>query len=177
MIASCAMSSCTGTCWVFSRRGGWLGWSCPWRQARSTCGPTIQGGTRFCCPECDRELATYDHAEERTWRHLDSCQFLTFLHARPPRVDCPDHGVRQARLPWAEPMSRLATLFERMAVDVLAQCDVLGASRVLRTSWDQTWHLMERAVARGQGAKTLSVPARLGVDEKSAGRGLTTSPW
>ena len=29
--------------------------------------------TRFTCPECDRELPVYDHAEERAWRHLDSC--------------------------------------------------------------------------------------------------------
>ena len=29
-------------------------------------------GTKFCCPECDRDLACYDHAEQRCWRHLDS---------------------------------------------------------------------------------------------------------
>ena len=116
-------------------------------------------------PECERQLPTYDHAEERAWRHLDSLQFLTYLHARPPRVSCPEHGVRQVRLPWAEPMSRFTNLFERMAVDVLKECDVLGASRLLRTSWDETWHLMERAVARGQAVKELAVPALVGVDE------------
>lgn len=128
-------------------------------------------GARWSCPECDRDLPTYDHAEERAWRHLDSLQFLTYLHARPPRVNCPDHGVRQVRLPWAEPMSRFTNLFERMAVDVLKECDVLGASRLLRTSWDETWHLMERAVARGQAVKELAVPALVGVDEKAAARG------
>jgi hypothetical protein len=46
-------------------------------------------------------------------------------------------------------MSRFTTLFERLAVDVLKECDVSGTSRLLRTSWDETWHLMERAVARG----------------------------
>ena len=56
-------------------------------------------------------------------------------------------------------------------VDVLAECDVLGASRLLRTSWDETWHLMERAVARGLAVKEPGAPARIGVDEKSAGRG------
>ena len=63
--------------------------------------------TRFTCPECERELPVYDHAEERERRHLDSCQFLTCLHARLPRVNCPGHGVVQMRLPWAEPMSRI----------------------------------------------------------------------
>src|SRR5579863_5205295 len=60
-------------------------------------------GVRWPCPECGVELASYDHAEERAWRHLDSCGFSTWLHARPPRVDCPAHGVRQVRLPWGEP--------------------------------------------------------------------------
>ncbi len=127
--------------------------------------------TRFACPECDRELPVYDHSEQRAWRHLDSCGFLTYLHASPPRVDCPEHGVRQVRMPWAEPMSRFTLLFERLAIDVLTECDVLGASRLLRLSWDETWHLMDRAVARGLAAKPLTVPARIGVDEKSAGRG------
>lgn len=51
-------------------------------------------GTRFACPECDASLSVYDHADERAWRPLDSCQFATFLHARAPRVSCPAHGVR-----------------------------------------------------------------------------------
>jgi transposase len=127
--------------------------------------------TRFACPQCESELAVYDHSEERTWRHLDSCAFLTYLHASPPRVSCPEHGVRQIRLPWAEPHARFTVLFERLAIDVLRECDVLGASRVLRLSWDETWHLMDRAVARGLAAKPASVPAHLGVDEKAAGRG------
>ena len=75
------------------------------------------GGTRFACPECGWELAVYDHSGERTWRHLDSCQFLTYLHASPPRVSCPEHGVRQARLPWAEEGSRFTHLFEALALN------------------------------------------------------------
>jgi transposase len=128
-------------------------------------------GARWACPECGRELSTYDHGEERAWRHLDSCQFLTYLHARPPRVDCPEHGVRQVQLPWAEPMARFTTLFERLAVDVLKECDVLGASRLLRLSWEETWHLMERAVERGLRRKPARITAYIGVDEKSAGKG------
>ena len=127
--------------------------------------------TRFICPQCERELPVYDHADEREWRHLDSCQFLTYLHAKPPRVNCPEHGVVQVQLPWAEPMSRFTILFERLAVDVLKECDVTGAGRLLRTSWDETWHLMERAVARGLRVKEPVAPVHLGVDEKSAGRG------
>jgi transposase len=131
-------------------------------------------GTRFACPEAGCEhaaLPVYDHSEQRAWRHLDSLQFLTYLHARPPRVQCPIHGVRQVRLPWAEPLSRFTVLFERLAIDVLKECDVEGAAWLLRLSWDEAWHLLERAVARGLAAKPVRVPARVGVDEKAAGRG------
>jgi transposase len=126
---------------------------------------------RFDCPQCGQRLGVYDHSEERAWRHLDSCQFLTFLHARPPRVDCPEHGVHQVRLPWAEPMSRFTALFERLAIDVLTECDVQAAARLLRISWDEAWALMDHAVARGLAAKTPSMPAHVGVDEKAAGAG------
>ena len=126
---------------------------------------------RWPCPTCGKELPVYDHAAERAWRHLDTCQFVTYLHARPPRVACPDHGVRQVRLPWAESHARFTLLFERLAIDVLKECDIRGATRILRISWDEAWHLMERAVARGQRAKGPRVPRRLGVDEKAAAKG------
>ena len=103
-------------------------------------------GVRWPCPECGTELALYDHAEERVWRHLDSCQFLTYLHAPPPRVECPTHGVRQVRLPWAEARARFTSLFERLAIDVLKETDIRGATRILRISWDEAWHILERAV-------------------------------
>ena len=125
-------------------------------------------GVRWACPECGTELAVYDHSEERAWRHLDSCGFTTWLRARPARVECPTHGVRQVALPWAEPHSRFTALFERLAVDVLAETDVSGACDILRISWDEAWHLMERAVARGQARRARRVPSLIGVDEKAA---------
>lgn len=128
-------------------------------------------GLRWACPECGTKMPLYDHAEERTWRHLDSCQFMTFLHARPPRVHCKEHGVRRVRLPWAEEKARFTALFERLAIDVMLACDILSASRILRISWDEAWHIMERAVQRGLKAKKKRPVKQIGVDEKTAGRG------
>lgn len=123
------------------------------------------------CPHCSRELPLYDHAEERTWRHLDSCQFQTYLKARIPRVACGQHGVVQVMVPWAEPRSRFTLLFERLAIDVLRQCDVTGATKILRISWDEAWGIMERAVTRGTTRKGRTVVRRIGVDEKAAAKG------
>ena len=61
----------------------------------------------WACPHCSTPLPLYDHAEERAWRHLDSCQFQTYLHARIPRVACGEHGVVQILVPWAAPRSRI----------------------------------------------------------------------
>lgn len=128
-------------------------------------------GLRWPCPECGTKMPLYDHAEERTWRHLDSCQFMTFLHAQPPRVHCKKHGVRRVRLPWAEEKARFTALFERLAIDVMRACDILSASRIMRISWDEAWHIMERAVQRGLKAKKKRQAKQMGVDEKTAGRG------
>jgi transposase len=128
-------------------------------------------GQRFACPECGQELAVYDHLSERTWRHLDSMQFLTFLHARPPRVSCTQHGVRQVGLPWAEAGSRFTRLFEALGITVLQACNVKRASEILRLSWDEAWHIMERAVLRGRAAKGQAIPKLLGVDEKAIAKG------
>ncbi|MEQ8848704.1 transposase family protein [Botrimarina sp.] len=68
-------------------------------------------GARFVCPECGRELACHDHAAERRWRHLDSCQYKTVLVAGVPRVKCPKHGVKNAPVPWAEKSSWPAPQF------------------------------------------------------------------
>ena len=130
-----------------------------------------KAGAQFACPECGRELSIYDHAEERRWRHLDSCQFRTFLVARVPRVECPEHGVRQAKVPWAEPRARFTAMFERFAIDVLLETDVAGASKILGTSWDETHHLMRRAVARGLLRRPLAIPTHLGIDEKAIAKG------
>jgi transposase len=122
---------------------------------------------RFRCPECDKECGLYDHDEERVWRHLDSCQFQTFLHARVPRVRCDEHGVKQARVSWAEPKSRFTMLFERLAIDVMLNMDIKNSARLLGLSWDEAHHIMARAVARGLVRRELSPPRALGVDEKA----------
>jgi transposase len=128
-------------------------------------------GAAWACPHCSRALPLYDHAEERMWRHLDSCQFQTYLNARIPRVECPEHGVVQIQVPWAEPRSRFTLLFERLAINVLSQCDVSGATRILRISWDEAWGIMERAVTRGRARKAARIVRQIGVDEKAAAKG------
>lgn len=129
-------------------------------------------GTKFCCPECNAECAVYDHGEERRWRHLDSCQFRTILTACPPRVNCPTHGIKTVRVPWADTGSRFTMLFEAFAIDVLLRTQtVTGAMAILRLKWDATWNIMQRAVQRGKARKEALPLPRIGIDEKAFKKG------
>ena len=158
-----------------------LGLKSPWFVADVTVDPEAgqvdvfvehPRGTSFDCPECGTSCAVYDHTSERQWRHLDTMQFQTILHAKPPRIKCPEHGVKQVHLPWAEKSSRFTILFERVAIAVLqATQTVKGAQEVLGTSWDETWHILKKAVARGKARKTAKPMPRIGIDEKAFRKG------
>lgn len=156
-----------------------LGLRKPWRVSQVSLSPeekridvSLEHRRRaqFCCPECRLRAPLYDHIPSRQWRHLDHGECLTWLHARIPRVYCLEHGIRHVTVPWALPGSRFTLPFERHAIDTLLETDVLGGARLLRLSWDEAWHLMERAVERGQKAKKRRVIPYLGVDEKAVAR-------
>lgn len=121
----------------------------------------------WACPECGAACALYDHQQERLWRHLDTCQFRTILHAQPPRSDCPEHGPRVVRLPWAEPGSRFTALFEALAIAWLREASQQGVAELLSLSWDEVHGILERAVRRGLERRQAEAVPRLGVDEKS----------
>jgi transposase len=132
-------------------------------------------GVKWRCPQCvaeAEERACRDHAVERTWRHLDTCQFKTYLHARVPRVECPEHGVVNVSIPWAQPHGRFTALMEAWIIEVLKECaTVTGACYLTDLSWDEVFGVMQRAVARGQARKKTRPTPHLGVDEKAFRRG------
>lgn len=140
------MSSCISSFWVWLRRGEWVALSCRWKASGSTFGRRTR--RRYAGParSAGTLLLVYDHSEDRAWRNLDSCQFKTYLHAALPRIKSPTHGTQPVKLPWAEADSRFTLLLERLAIDLLKEATVRGATRILRNSWDETWHLMQRAV-------------------------------
>lgn len=123
--------------------------------------------TTWPCSECGTACGLYDHQVERRWRHLDTCQFQTILHASPPRSDCPQHGARVVKLPWAEPNSRFTALFEALAIEWLQHASQLAVSTRMKLSWDEIHAIQDRAVKRGLQRRKASQIRYLGVDEKA----------
>jgi len=127
--------------------------------------------TRWCCPECGRECPLHDHQPQRVWRHLDTCQYRTLLHASLPRTECAEHGVKVVRVPWAEPQSRFTALFEGLAIHWLKAASQKAVAARLGLSWDEIHGIMQRAVRRGLARRAAEPIPRLGVDEKAFRKG------
>ena len=125
------------------------------------------------CPECGNAAPVYDHREQREWRHLDSCQFKTYLVASLPRIDCREHGIHTAKTPWSEPNSRFTLMFETFAISILQAVKVqVIAAHLLKHSENQIHDIMHRAVSRGMKRRTDNDAINhLSIDEKSFQKG------
>ena len=128
---------------------------------------------KMLCPNCQGVCPVYDLRESRTWRHLGSCQFQTFLVAKLPRVNCQDHGIQTISVPWSDAYSRFTHLFERFAIDVLLATGVQSkAARLLHLNSGQICRIMRLAVSRGISRRDHNaLMPHLSIDEKSFQKG------
>lgn len=125
-------------------------------------------GSKLPCPICGKLCPKEDHREERSWRHLDTMQFETFIICRIPRINCQEHGVKSVDVPWSGEYSRFTLLFEHFAIDVIgAAKSVKAAAELLRLSWDQILEIQGKAVKRGLGRRKDEKIKHIGIDEKS----------
>lgn len=125
------------------------------------------GAEAYRCEVCKQAAAVYDHTSEQVWRHLDTCQCQTYVHARLPRTNCKEHGVKQVAAPWAGPRLGFTLMMECHLIDTLKECDVTGCCRLTGVSWDEGWGVVKRAVGRGRARKPFRLPEYIGIDEKA----------
>ena len=129
-------------------------------------------GTGLKCPKCNCDCTQADLAPQRSWRHLDTMQFTTTIHASVPRSKCEECGVLTLPAPWADKHSRFTLLFECMAIEVIQACSSLSsAAALLSLNWKSVHAIMERAVERGLKLRHLDEVKHVGIDEKSFGKG------
>jgi transposase len=119
------------------------------------------------CPECGAISPKHDSRKRRSWRHLDTMQFATYLHCEVPRVRCKEHGAKTVTVPWAGKNSRFTLLFEGFAIRVLqAARSVEEARKLLGLNWHQVEAIKKRAVQRGLSKREAVPIPYLGIDEK-----------
>jgi transposase len=128
-------------------------------------------GSVFVCPECGRPGLKARDTETKTWRHLDFFQHQAYLTARVPRVECPEHGVHQVRVPWARERSGFTLLFEALVMALVKEMPVAAVAALIGESDMRVWRVLHHYVDAAVDAQDLSRLERLGIDETSSRRG------
>jgi transposase len=127
-------------------------------------------GARFCSPECERAgLKGYD-SEEKTWRRLDFWPHRAYLTARVPRVECPEHRVRQVALPWARERSGFTLLFEALVMALVREMPVAAVAGLVGETGMRIWRIVHHYVDLAVDAQNLESVERVGVDETASRR-------
>ncbi|MDB6134339.1 MAG: Transposase [Verrucomicrobiales bacterium] len=119
-----------------------------------------------------RERAEIKDWQERTWRHLDTCDFETVITAKVPRIILSGGRTMMVSVPWAEAGGRFTRSFERRVIELLLQCrTVSGAARLARLKADAVDGVLRRAVERGLSRRAVAELKNIGLDEKAIRKG------
>ena len=127
-------------------------------------------GSRFACPVCGEECPVHD-TREHTWRHMDFFQHDAYLHARVPRVACPEHGVHQVPVPWAREGSQFTLLFEALIMALVREMPVLTVARMVGETDTLLWRVIKHYVSEARTTVDMADVHAVGVDETSSRRG------
>jgi transposase len=90
----------------------------------------------------------------------------TYLQAAAPRVDCPEHGVVVADVPWARPGAKHTWAFEDTCAWLSAHAAMSVVAMFLQVAWRTIAAIVGRVVADGRDTNDLLAGlCRIGIDE------------
>jgi transposase len=128
-------------------------------------------GGRFPCPHCGTADCPVHDTSMQEWRHLDFFQHQAFLHARTPRITCPDCGVKQIAVPWARTGSGFTLLFEALAMTLMTAMPVAVAARIIGEHDTKLWRVLHHWVEAARARADYANVKRVAIDETAAARG------
>ena len=133
--------------------------------------PTARARGR--CGQCRRRSPRYDNGEgRRRWRALDLGTTRVFLEARAPRVQCREHGVIVAAVPWARHRAGHTRDFDALAAWLAVRTSKSAVMELLRVAWRTVGAIVTRVNADVEaGFDRLEGLRRIGIDEISYKRG------
>ena len=127
----------------------------------------FRSGSRFLCPECSLECPVHDTIQ-REWRHLNFFQYrAAHIHAREPRIRCPENGVRTVNVPWAGKGSGFTLSFKAMVIMLGQEMPVSSVSRIVQIHEDSVWRTLRHYVDEAKKEQGISDLSVLGIDEFS----------
>jgi transposase len=125
------------------------------------------------CSQTGEICKIYDR-RERSWRHLDTMEYQTWIVSRLPRVKNSLGNYHFIPVEWAEPGWEHTAKFENRCIMTLkaTHCQK-PAALLMRISDDKMCGIMHRSVERGLRRRDLTRQAvhAVSIDEKSHGKG------
>jgi len=116
----------------------------------------------------------YDRAPIRSWRHLDTMQYKTFIKCQLPRIINSNGKVKTVQPNWASGYERHTYLFEHAVIDLLkASKNQTKTSKLMRCGFNVVNRIMHLSVKRGMDRRNYSELTfdYLSIDEKSFKKG------
>ena len=102
-------------------------------------------GEQCRCGICGRKAPYYDAGRgARLWRATDIGLHKAEICADSYRVNCPEHGVVAAAVPWARHNSRYTRDFEQTAAWLAMNCSKTAVSQFMRMSWNSVGPVISR---------------------------------
>jgi transposase len=159
-----------------------LGLGTPWKVVRSGLEDSgaqskvlyvdidFESGSKFPCPSCGKPCAVYD-SEVKRWRHMNFWQHATFLSARVPRVECPEHKVRQVEVPWARPESGFTLMFEALILALAREMPVSAIAALVGEHDTRLWRIVRHYVGEAYAAQDWSQIRAVAIDETATRKG------
>ena len=131
-------------------------------------------GEQCRCGICGRKAPYYDAGRGlRLWRTTDIGLHKAEICSDSYRVNCPEHGVVVAAVPWARHNSRYTNDFEQTVAWLAMNCSKTAVSQFMRMSWNSIGPVISRIrkdldicpESRFDGLK------KIGIDETSYRKG------
>lgn len=105
-------------------------------------------GEQCRCGICGRKAPYYDAGRGlRLWRTTDIGLHKAEICADSYRVNCPEHGVVAASVPWARHNSRYTLDFEQTVAWLAMNCSKAAVSQFMRISWNSVGPVISRVRA------------------------------
>jgi len=116
----------------------------------------------------------YDHAPLRSWRHLDTMQYKTFITCSLPRIETSVGKIKTIQPSWASGYERHTYLFEHAVIDLLKASKNQSKTAVLmRCGFNVINRILHLSTERGMKRRSHEtlIFDHLSIDEKSFKKG------
>lgn len=127
------------------------------------------------CPICGRRCPRYDSQSDkpRKWRALDWGSTLVEIESSTHRIECPEHGVLVADVPWAYPGSGFTKDFDLTVGWLAVYLPRSAVAEYMRIDWATVGRCVSRTLneIEPERSRRLNGLVRIGIDETSYRKG------